>query len=75
MTTEWEKKGCSSCRQLWETGKRPMELSVNYDLHSRLHQCSECGAYWEQFERYADIIEKYEAQKIYPEAFKKGADS
>jgi hypothetical protein len=69
MAVEWKDKGCSVCRGLWESGKHPPELAVNYDLHTRLHRCSECGTYWEQLERYADVISESEARKQFPDAF------
>ena len=71
MVIKWEEKGCNVCRKLWESGKRPPELAINYDLHSRLHKCSICGSYWEQLERYADIINESDARKIFPDAFPK----
>ncbi len=67
--TKWKEKGCDVCRKLWESGKRPPELAVSFELHSRLHRCSSCGSYWEQLERYADIIDEGEAKKLFPEAF------
>jgi hypothetical protein len=69
MTVGWKEKGCVVCRKLWESGSCPPEIAINYVLHSRLHRCCECGTYWEQFERYADVIDKNEAQLNYPEAF------
>ncbi|GAB1269259.1 hypothetical protein NBRC116493_25120 [Aurantivibrio infirmus] len=66
---QWELKGCGVCRALWESGQRPSELAVNLELHSRLHKCSACGAYWEQLERYADVIEEEQAKRMYPNAF------
>ena len=69
MMAGWQDKGCKLCRELWESGQRPPELAINYDLHSRLHKCNECGTYWEQHERYADIIDENEAKKLYPDAF------
>jgi hypothetical protein len=69
MVIKWQDKGCKSCRDLWKSGQRPQELAINYDLHSRLHKCKECGTYWEQHERYADIIDESEARKLYPDAF------
>ncbi len=69
MAIKWEDKGCSLCRKLWESGKRPSELAINYDLHSRLHKCFACGAYWEQLERYANVINESDARKIFPDAF------
>ena len=50
MVIKWQDKGCKSCRDLWKSGQRPQELAINYDLHSRLHKCKECGTYWEQHE-------------------------
>lgn len=70
MTMKWEEKGCEICRKQWESGEHPPELAVNYTLHSKLHRCRECGTYWEQLERYADVIDKTEAQVNYPDAFK-----
>jgi hypothetical protein len=68
---KWENKGCEVCRKLWESGKRPPELAVNFELHSRLHRCSTCGSYWEQLERYADTVDEEEAKEHFPEAFAK----
>jgi hypothetical protein len=70
MGLKWESKGCRECRRLWETGRHPPELAVSYSLHSRLHRCEVCGAYWEQLERYADIIDAPEARRLYPDAFR-----
>jgi hypothetical protein len=69
MTPEWQHKGCKVCRGLWESGERPTELAVNYPLHSRLHRCDTCGTFWEQHERYADVITENEARRLYPDAF------
>ena len=69
MSSEWCEKGCEVCRRLWESGERPPELAVNYQLHSRLHQCQVCGVFWEQQERFADVIEESEARLNYPDAF------
>lgn len=66
----WKDKGCPVCRRLWESGQRPPELAVQYDLHSRLHRCSACGSYWEQYERHADTIDESEAKRLYPDAFR-----
>ncbi|MNC77749.1 hypothetical protein D3C75_1297910 [compost metagenome] len=70
MSTEWEEKGCDVCRKQWESGKRPPELAVSDVLHSRLHRCSSCGEFWEQLERYADVICEQQARELYPEVFK-----
>jgi hypothetical protein len=51
------------------SGQRPREIAVSVELHSRLHCCDACGAYWEQSERYADVVDEVEARKLYPEAF------
>jgi hypothetical protein len=69
MTVRWEEKGCVVCRKLWESGSHPPEIAINYALHSRLHRCCECETYWEQLERYADVIQQDEAKTNYPEAF------
>ena len=68
-SVEWKDKGCEICQKLWESGQRPPELAVNYDLHARLHRCSSCGAYWEQLERYADVISEKKARLTFPKAF------
>jgi hypothetical protein len=65
----WSDKGCAMCRGQWESGQRPREIAVSVELHSRLHCCDACGAYWEQSERYADVVDEVEARKLYPEAF------
>jgi hypothetical protein len=72
MTLPWLEKGCPVCRHQWEIGEPPPEVGVNVELHSTLHKCSVCGTYWEQTERYADVIAKSKAKKLYPEAFATG---
>ena len=70
MSTQWKEKGCEVCRALWESGEHPPELAVSIELHARLHQCSSCGVFWEQLERYADVICEQQARALYPQAFK-----
>lgn len=72
MAISWEQKGCAVCRRQWETGRPPPEIAVNCARHSRLHKCNVCSTYWEQLERYADILAESEAKMLYPEAFGKG---
>jgi hypothetical protein len=69
MGTAWKEKGCEVCRALWEAGRTPPELAINLELHSRLHRCTVCGTFWEQLERYADVIKEDEARRLYPDAF------
>jgi hypothetical protein len=69
VTTSWQAKGCDVCRGQWESGARPSELAVSYALHSRLHRCDRCGTYWEQHERFADVIDEKDAMRLYPDAF------
>lgn len=66
---EWEKKGCSVCRKLWETGKTPPLLAENIENHSRLYRCNFCQSFWEEYERYADIISEAAAKLNYPHSF------
>lgn len=67
---DWNAKGCSVCRKQWAWGRsNPPELAVNAGRHASLHRCQECGTYWEQFERYADVVQESEARKLYPRAF------
>jgi hypothetical protein len=61
----WKTKGCPVCRQLWESGRFPPEIGVNIENHSSLHRCIECGTYWEQYERYADVITEPDARSRY----------
>lgn len=63
--SDWKSKGCGICRQQWESGHHPPELAVNLALHSRLHRCAVCGTFWEQNERFADVIQESEAKKLY----------
>jgi len=63
--SSWDLKGCPACRDLWLTGRQPPKLAVNDERHSYLHRCDDCGTYWEQFERYADILSEDEARDIY----------
>jgi hypothetical protein len=69
MAGEWQHKGCERCRGLWESGRRPPQLGVSHELHSRIYRCDTCGTFWEQHERYADVITEIEARRLYPEAF------
>jgi hypothetical protein len=73
--TSWLDKGCAICRGQWESGTHPPELAVSNVLHSRLHCCNQCGTYWEQHERFADVIDEKEAVKLYPGAFPSCADA
>jgi len=36
-----------------------------------LHRCDTCGAFWEQFERYADVASPDDARRYYRAAFEK----
>lgn len=69
--TAWEEKGCEVCRQQWRAGERPMQLAVNIELHTRLYRCSICGTYWEENERYADVIPEVAVLSDYPGAIQK----
>lgn len=69
IMTNWNEQGCMHCRQQWMEGSPPPELAVNLELHARLHRCIVCGAYWEQNERYANVISEVEARQSYPAAF------
>jgi hypothetical protein len=64
--TAWNEKGCSVCRQQWMFGERPEQLAVNSELHTRLYRCSVCGIYWEENERYADVITQAAVLSDYP---------
>ena len=72
MANEWIHKGCEVCRGLWESGRRPPQIAVSHELHSRLHRCDTCGTFWEQHERYADVITEIEARRLYPDGFPRG---
>lgn len=63
----WEDKGCALCRRIWETGDQPRRLGISLARQAYLHQCDECKAFWEQLERYADVITSEEAKRFYPE--------
>lgn len=54
---DWNNKGCESCRKLWEQGERPKFISESIKYHSRLYQCEVCGVFWEEYERFADIVD------------------
>ncbi len=62
----WDDKGCKFCRHLWEEGKVPPQISINPQRHTTLYRCSECGAYWEEHERFSDVISKEDVKKYYP---------
>lgn len=63
---DWNSKGCKKCRGAWETGQRLHELEVSRSRHATLSRCRDCGTYWEEFERYADIISPEEVVIHYP---------
>jgi hypothetical protein len=63
---DWEKKGCESCRRKWETGQQPRRLGMSDERQAYLHYCDECSTYWEQFERYADVISLEDVVRYYP---------
>ncbi len=63
---EWNQKGCDVCRKAWETGQRLTELAVDQERHTTLYRCSACGAYWEESERYAEVIEEEMVSRLYP---------
>jgi len=67
----WELQGCVICRRMWEIGEGLPELAANAERHARLTQCEACGAFWEEFERYAVEIPPADAQRYYPEYFQK----
>ncbi|HRX83870.1 MAG TPA: hypothetical protein P5572_02495 [Phycisphaerae bacterium] len=68
----WQQKGCTACRRAWETGQPPPEIAIDVKGHTALHRCAECGSYWEQHERYADVITEEAARQRYPNAFEPG---
>ena len=68
--TEWEKKGCSVCRKLWERGQTPHMLAESIEHHSRLYRCDVCNALWEEYERYADVVTEEDVRNRYPFYFK-----
>lgn len=63
----WEDKGCAFCRRLWETGIQPSRLGISLTRNTYLHRCNVCRTYWEQYERYADVISNEDARNFYPE--------
>lgn len=70
VMTSWSNKGCSVCRRQWETGEQPTRLGISFARHAYLHQCDVCGSYWEQYERYADVISIEDARNFYPDLVK-----
>jgi hypothetical protein len=64
--TAWKDKGCAVCRLQWMSDERPQQLGVSFALHTRLYRCSDCGSYWEENERYADVIAKGAVLSDYP---------
>lgn len=67
----WESKGCPICRRMWEMEGQPHQLGISIVRRTYLHQCEECGTYWEQHERYADTISADEAKFFYSELVKR----
>jgi hypothetical protein len=62
---QWEEKGCDVCRQTWQRGGLLPEIAVNVEQHSILRRCGACGIYWEEFERFADVVSREDAERIY----------
>ncbi len=60
---EWKEQGCPTCRAGWESGSRVAlrNIGTSYELHTRLFQCAQCGAYWEELERYAQEVSASDA--------------
>lgn len=71
VVTNWNEKGCLVCRRKWEAGDQPERLGISVARNAYLHRCEECGAYWEQYERYADVISYEDALRYYPDFIKK----
>lgn len=63
--------GCDLCNRYWSKHprKRPAELSVNYENQTMLFQCTECGTYWEETQRYPHVITEKDAKTLYPDYF------
>lgn len=72
---EWETKGCDVCRRMWETGMQPPRLGISLARNAYLHKCNVCGTYWEQCERYANVISNEDAKKFYPELMGNGDEN
>lgn len=64
---DWNNKGCEVCRSLWAKGDTPEKLVVSQEHHTVLYQCSSCGTYWEEHERFADVIDLKELGLKYPQ--------
>lgn len=63
----WNDKGCEVCRRMWEKGQRLLELGVSVERHATLYRCEECGTYWEEMERFADVLSEEEVKRSYPQ--------
>jgi len=66
MTLSSKDEGCDVCRLLWASGRRPPELAMSITLHTRLYRCEVCGSYWEENERYANVIPENTVRADYP---------
>lgn len=66
MTFSAQDPGCAVCRQLWASGQRPELLVLDLVLHTRLYRCAACGSYWEENERYANVIAEAAVRADYP---------
>jgi hypothetical protein len=42
-------------------------LGINLVRQTYLHQCDDCGTFWEQRERFADTVSAGDAMRLYPE--------
>jgi hypothetical protein len=64
--TPWEQQGCAACRAAWNTADRvPLRLlGTNVEMHAHIHQCTLCGSFWEEAERYAHQVPEAEARRL-----------
>ncbi|MBA3686058.1 MAG: hypothetical protein H0W72_12585 [Planctomycetes bacterium] len=67
MHLDWSSKGCAKCRLAWMSGSRDGLVLVAESIprHARLFRCAQCRAYWEEHERYADVVSQAEAHAAY----------
>jgi hypothetical protein len=42
-------------------------LGINLVRQTYLHQCDDCGTFWEQRERFADTVSAGDAMRLYLE--------
>jgi hypothetical protein len=67
--SDWNKKGCETCRRQVLSGQSDLLEKTASVPFLMLRRCPECHSYWEVGDREAHVITLEEARKTFPDAF------